>query len=316
MEIGAAGRRLDARSRIPHPKGNDGQGHPRPPRRFAGRARAATARAGALLHRGGRRRREHDRAVRRRSGFRDRARPRPRRAARALRQAAPDVDRAGQPPHRHSARRRATEPAHAREARFRCGRRRAPVLPSAPRAVVLARLSVGVADRGARAADPRPPGRVAARSVLARDARRRRDRLHRPLDVVADHVAVAQRRAAPSRVLHVDRPRDARPSAAARARRLSRARPLPSVHRLHAEFDREAAGAAQGRPRIGLRFREPDDGAAPVHARGAGARRGWPLRRRHQRHPAGRLVSRDEMAERYYQPLQEAALELGSLLLP
>jgi IclR family transcriptional regulator, pca regulon regulatory protein len=30
----------------------------------------------------------------------------------------------------------------------------------------------------------------------------------------------------------------------------------------------------------------------------------------------GRLVSRDEMAARYYQPLQEAALELGSLLLP
>ena len=30
----------------------------------------------------------------------------------------------------------------------------------------------------------------------------------------------------------------------------------------------------------------------------------------------GRLVSRDEMAERYYQPLQDAALELGSLLLP
>jgi IclR family transcriptional regulator, pca regulon regulatory protein len=30
----------------------------------------------------------------------------------------------------------------------------------------------------------------------------------------------------------------------------------------------------------------------------------------------GRLVSRSEMAERYYQPLQEAAMELGSLLLP
>jgi len=30
----------------------------------------------------------------------------------------------------------------------------------------------------------------------------------------------------------------------------------------------------------------------------------------------GRLVPRDEMAARYYQPLQEAALELGSLLLP
>jgi IclR family pca regulon transcriptional regulator len=30
----------------------------------------------------------------------------------------------------------------------------------------------------------------------------------------------------------------------------------------------------------------------------------------------GRLVPRDEMAERYYRPLQEAALELGSLLLP
>ncbi len=30
----------------------------------------------------------------------------------------------------------------------------------------------------------------------------------------------------------------------------------------------------------------------------------------------GRLVSRAEMAERYYQPLQEAAMELGSLLLP
>ena len=30
----------------------------------------------------------------------------------------------------------------------------------------------------------------------------------------------------------------------------------------------------------------------------------------------GRLVSRGDMAERYYQPLQEAAMELGSLLLP
>jgi len=30
----------------------------------------------------------------------------------------------------------------------------------------------------------------------------------------------------------------------------------------------------------------------------------------------GRLYSRDEMAQRYYQPLHEAALELGSLLLP
>ena len=30
----------------------------------------------------------------------------------------------------------------------------------------------------------------------------------------------------------------------------------------------------------------------------------------------GRLVSRSEMAERHYQPLQQAALELGSLLLP
>ena len=30
----------------------------------------------------------------------------------------------------------------------------------------------------------------------------------------------------------------------------------------------------------------------------------------------GRLVSRTDMAERYYQPLQEAAMELGSLLLP
>ena len=30
----------------------------------------------------------------------------------------------------------------------------------------------------------------------------------------------------------------------------------------------------------------------------------------------GRLVSRDEMAARYYQPLEEAALELGALLLP
>jgi len=30
----------------------------------------------------------------------------------------------------------------------------------------------------------------------------------------------------------------------------------------------------------------------------------------------GRLVSRSEMAERYYQPLQEAAMELGSQLLP
>lgn len=30
----------------------------------------------------------------------------------------------------------------------------------------------------------------------------------------------------------------------------------------------------------------------------------------------GRLVSRSEMAERFYQPLQQAAMELGSLLLP
>ena len=30
----------------------------------------------------------------------------------------------------------------------------------------------------------------------------------------------------------------------------------------------------------------------------------------------GRLVTRAEMAERYYQPLQRAAMELGSLLLP
>jgi IclR family pca regulon transcriptional regulator len=30
----------------------------------------------------------------------------------------------------------------------------------------------------------------------------------------------------------------------------------------------------------------------------------------------GRLVSRAEMAERYYQPLAHAAMELGSLLLP
>ena len=30
----------------------------------------------------------------------------------------------------------------------------------------------------------------------------------------------------------------------------------------------------------------------------------------------GRLVSRSEMAERFYQPLQQAAMELGALLLP
>ena len=30
----------------------------------------------------------------------------------------------------------------------------------------------------------------------------------------------------------------------------------------------------------------------------------------------GRLVDRNEMAERYYRPLHDAALELGSLLLP
>jgi IclR family pca regulon transcriptional regulator len=30
----------------------------------------------------------------------------------------------------------------------------------------------------------------------------------------------------------------------------------------------------------------------------------------------GRLVARSEMAERYFQPLQRAAMELGSLLLP
>jgi hypothetical protein len=30
----------------------------------------------------------------------------------------------------------------------------------------------------------------------------------------------------------------------------------------------------------------------------------------------GRLVARAEMAERYYQPLHRAAMELGSLLVP
>ncbi len=47
---------------------------------------------------------------------------------------------------------------------------------------------------------------------------------------------------------------------------------------------------AAGRgPRIGIRVREPADGAAPVHAGGSGPRRGRALRRGDQRHPAGTI---------------------------
>ena len=47
---------------------------------------------------------------------------------------------------------------------------------------------------------------------------------------------------AAARVLHVDRPRAARPPAARRARRVLRARPVPPVHRAHAD---DAAAAAR-----------------------------------------------------------------------
>ena len=63
--------------------------------------------------------RGHDQAPGRRPGFRDGAGARAGGAAGAVRQAAADVDRAGQPPHGHSTRRGAAQPAHARQARFR-----------------------------------------------------------------------------------------------------------------------------------------------------------------------------------------------------
>ena len=217
---------VSAASRPAKPtRGPNAQACDRPPKsRERTRRRSTVGRAAAVVHRSGRPRRRRHRALRRRSGFRDCTRARPRGAARALRQAAADVDRPGEPSNGNSARRGAAQPAHADQAGLRRRRRRAPVLPAAARALVQPRVPVGVADRGARAADPRPARRIAARGLLAGDARRRRDRLPRALDVVADHVAVAQRRPAPAGVLHVDRARDARAPAAGRARRLSRAR--------------------------------------------------------------------------------------------
>ena len=106
----------------------------------------------------------------RRPRLRHRAGARAGGAAGAVGQAAAHVDRAGQPSHRHSARRGAAQPAHAREAGLRRRRRRAPVLPAPARAVVQPRLSVGVAARGARAADPRS----ASASRCTRPARWRR----------------------------------------------------------------------------------------------------------------------------------------------
>ena len=124
-------------------------------------------------------------------------------------------------------------------------------------------------------------GECAARGLLARDARRRRDRLPRALDVVADHVAVAQRRPPPAGLLHVDRPRDARAPAAGRARRVPRAgrasTRTPSTRRTR---PRSCVALLRAVRESGYRVREPADGAAPVHARGAGPRRRRPLRRR------------------------------------
>ena len=162
-------------------------------------------------------------------GLRHRAGTRSRRTAGALRQEAANVDCAGQPSHRYSARRGAAQPAHAGQPWVRVGRRRPPLLPAAAGALVQPRLPVGVAAGGRRPADSRPAGRDAARGLLAGDPRRRRDRLPRALGVVAHHVAVAQRRAPAAGVLHVDRPRAARAPAAAGARRLPRAHALPAL---------------------------------------------------------------------------------------
>ena len=136
------------------------------------------------------------------------------------------------------------------------------------------------------------------------------------VDLIANHVPVAQCRPPPARVLHVDRSRDARSPDAGRARHLSRASKIPSVHRAHSQHRGKARRAAGGDAGIGIRVREPDDGAAIVHARRARARRRGSLRRRDNVILQGRLFSRREMAERFYHPLQQAALELGSLLLP
>ena len=159
-----------------------------------------------------------DRAPRRRPRFRDGARPRAGGSPRAFGQETPDVDRAGQPPHGHSARGGAAQPAHVVEARLRRRRRCASLLPAPPRAVVQPRISVDVAHRDTRAADTRPNGGVAARGLFARHAGRRRDRLSRPIGVVAHHVADPERGTAPPGVLHVDRARHARAPAAGRAR--------------------------------------------------------------------------------------------------
>jgi hypothetical protein len=163
--------------------------------------------ANAVAFRSRRARDRRHRALCRRPRLRDRARTRARRAAGALRQAAPDVDRASEPSHRHSARGGTAQPAHADQARL-CGRRRGPpLLPAPARALVQPRVSVRVANRRARATDPRPAGRISARSVLARDARWRRDRLPHAVDVVADHVADPQCGAPPAGLLHFDRRR-------------------------------------------------------------------------------------------------------------
>ena len=182
----------------------------------------------------------------------------------------------------------AAQPAHARQAGLRRRRRRPPLLPAPARAVVLPRLPVGVADRGARPADPRPPGRIAARRLLARArstatrsstsrARRRRASCRRRSTSGAGCRRTARRSGTCcSRTCR----RTSSTSYLARVR-------FHPVHRAHADVGGAAAAAARGGARVGLRVREPADGAAPVHAGGAGAGHGRPLRRGHQRHPAG-----------------------------
>ena len=102
-----------------------------------------------------------------------------------------------------------------------------------------------------------------------------------------------------------------------RTGRLPRARALPSVHRVHAD-DRGEAAARCCTPsaRSGFAFAsqlmEPRlcTLAVPVRDTGGHYVAGINV------HPAGTRSSDAEMAERFFRPLHDAAMELGSLLLP
>ena len=254
--------------------------------------------------------------LRRRSGFRDGAGARTGRAARALRQAAPHVDRAGEPSHRNSARGGAAQPAHAAKLGFVAAddARRFYLRPrvlsfshaylsASPIAVlaqpILDRLGESLREACSLAMLDGDEIVYLARSTSSR--------------IMSPSLNVGRRLPAYctsiGHVMLAHLPQDELDAYLARARFHPYTEHTPNtaeklVALLTAVRESGFAFASQ--------MMEPRLCTLAVPVRDAGGHYVAGINVILQ----GRLFSRREMAERFYHPLQQAALELGSLLLP